>query len=195
MANGRKIGQQHGALARDASCGDCTITIQQAIHHTRLFPASNDPQNAPGAVENRISESHPAPALIWAAQRHIRVVDLQHRITGYERRCMSIRAEPEVNDIKNWRLSGNASQSRGVSTGSRFQVGRLYWHGIKLIWRERTASQQVLAEMSDIPICVPGGRHTLINLDEMHGPPRNEGVGEPAQHQPRSVDAAHRHDE
>jgi hypothetical protein len=92
----------------------------------------------------RVRQGHPPTALIWAAQRHIRVVDVQDQLARHQRRCMSRGTDPEIYGFKDRRLPANLSQSLGILSGG-FQMGRFDGHGIELIGRQRSVIGQALA--------------------------------------------------
>src|ERR1043166_7834500 len=101
------IGEQQRPVAANATRRYRTIALEQAIHHPCFLAPGYDPQNAPGPVENRVSQSHPAPPLISPAQRDIRIFHVQCRITGHKRSRMAIRTETEMYQVEHWRRSGN----------------------------------------------------------------------------------------
>src|ERR1700686_3613729 len=91
-------------VAANASRRNGSVAAEQAVHHLHLFDSRDGPQNAAGAIENRVSQGHSAPPLIRTAQSYVRALDIQHRVARHKRCSMAIGTEAQVYQVEyRWR--------------------------------------------------------------------------------------------
>ena len=60
------------------------IAVAQATEHFSLVTPGHEPKYPSGAIEHRIRQCHPAPALVDSSQRDVRVSHVQNRIARHQ---------------------------------------------------------------------------------------------------------------
>ena len=167
--------------------------LAQAREHRRLLGAGHQPQDAPGAIDRRVSQGHAAPALIDAGHRDVRVGGREHRIARHERSGVPVGAEPEVDEVEHRRCTCDLAQRRGVARGRVRGVRKLDRHRVHLPRGERRPLEQALGEVRQVAVGVAGRRDALVDLEEVHVFPRHVGhLRQRLQHHPRGAAAAER---
>src|SRR4029077_14757323 len=121
-------------VASGSRCARCRVTVcendsvvltnvprrnggvggEQFGEHVGLFFASDEKQNAPRAVEDRVGEGHAAPSHVDVSNRHVRIRHTQHWIAGNERSGVTIRPHAKMSNIENWRGAGQLCESSGT---------------------------------------------------------------------------------
>src|SRR5262245_45381814 len=72
------------------------VPFAQPDQHLCLLSSRYGPKHEPRAVENRISERHPAASFVDAGQRHILIGYAEDRISRKQRRSAAILAQAEI---------------------------------------------------------------------------------------------------
>jgi hypothetical protein len=86
---------------------------------------------------------------------------------------VTVRPEPEVDQVKHRRRAGNLLEFLGVLCGSSFQVSGFHRHGINVIHRQPHLFEQTVAQLRQVAILMPGRGHSFVHLHHMHLLPRH----------------------
>ena len=146
---GQRRGLRHGAEACARASRSATTHASARVTRTAGAPsadaveqlgeprglarAGHEPQPPPRAVERRQRQRHAAQALVFAAQRHVAVRDLEHRVARHERGGVAVGAEAELHEVE--RSGGPASAARAVAgSPPRRRRGRRASTGIASRW-------------------------------------------------------------
>src|ERR687896_2630473 len=80
----RAVGQEHGPFTADPPGGNRHIPFAQTTKHFHLLASSHNPKYPASAVEHRISQRHPAPALVDAGKRYVSIGNIEYRIARHQ---------------------------------------------------------------------------------------------------------------
>ena len=80
----RAVGQQQSLLGVNPPGGDRHIAITEATEHFYLFAPGHNPQYPARPIEHRIRQRYPAPALVDAGRRHVRISYVEYHITRHQ---------------------------------------------------------------------------------------------------------------
>ena len=191
----RAIGEDQRPILTHVRRRDGWIAVAQAHERSSLLTAGHQPQHAPGPVDDREGQRHPAPALVGAGHRDVRVGDIEDRISRHQRCGVAVRAEAEMNEVEHGRRARHLLQRLGILLGRTIEVGCLDRHRMDVVGAQRRMIEQAFAQMREVSVRIGRRRHPLVHLNHMHVLPGELLVGQCAQHHPRRAAAAHRHDE
>jgi len=147
-----------------------------------LFPPRNHPHHTPGTVEDRIRQGHPTPALVERRESHVRVGDVEDRVSGDKGCRVPVRSQAEVDQVKDRRLACDFREDLSVVDGRGFQVGRLHRHGVRLVQSQRRMVEQAFAQVTPVAVGVSGGGDALIDLGYMDRVPGHIFTSQRAEH-------------
>src|SRR5207253_8002850 len=98
------------------------IGVAEAHEWSSLVIPGDQPEDAPGTIDDWIGQRHPTPALVNSRQRDIGVVDIKDRISGYQRGGVAVRPEAQMNEVEDRWGAGDLQESTGIALGCGFQV-------------------------------------------------------------------------
>jgi hypothetical protein len=188
----RLVRHQQSVFATYPAGRNRQIALEQATQHLYLLIPRDYPEHVPGSVDGRKRQRHPAPPAVDSGQGYVLIGDIEHGISGYQRRGVAVRTQTEMHEIKLGRGTRDFAENRGVLIGSGAQVRRLDRHGMNLLCTKRNMLKQAFAQVGQVPLRMPVRSYTLIDLKYLHALPRNILVRQRPQHDPRCVTAADR---
>ena len=77
-----------------------SIALAQPRERVDLVLARHEPEDPARAVQRGVRERHSRPPLVDAGDRDVAIRDLEDGIAGHERGGVSVRAEPEVDEVE-----------------------------------------------------------------------------------------------
>ena len=121
---------------------------------------------------------------IGAGRCDIDIMDVERRIIGHQRGSVSVRSQPQVDEIDDGRGSGKAVEGGRITCTGPGQVLVLHWHGIDLPGWYGCGVQQACMHVSQIAVLVTRGRDPLVDLDDVNLVPGDLLFGQLGQHGP-----------
>ena len=73
------VGKDQGIVLTDPARGDRRVGATEALEHRDLLGPCHEPEDAPGAVQDRIGQRHPAPSHVDARHGDVAVGDGENR--------------------------------------------------------------------------------------------------------------------
>ena len=100
-----------------------------------------------------------------------------------------------MNEVEHWRRACHRLQCTAILLGRAIKIRRFDRHWMDVIGGERRTIEQAVAEMREVAVGIACGGNALVDLKHVHLTPGKRVASQCAQHQPRRVTAADRHDE
>src|SRR4029077_10421105 len=97
---GGAVGKHQAMILSSPPGGNRRIGVAQSYKRSSLVAAGHQPEDAPGTIDNWVSQGHPPSALIDSGQGDGHVVDVQDGISRYQRSGVTVRPEAEMHEVQ-----------------------------------------------------------------------------------------------
>jgi hypothetical protein len=177
-------------VATDPAGRQLRVAGEQRGDHRRLGRAGDQPHDPAGPVHERRGQRHAQSAVEGPDDGDV-VGGVDDRVAGGPGGRVAVVAEAEVDDVDPSLRADHRPDLLRVGGRPRFHVGFFDRHRMHVGRRDRHPVEQRLLQAGQVAVGMTGRRDPLVDLEDVHGVPRQVARRQFGEERPRAASPAH----